>query len=269
MDTTAEVAPFRLLAYQLRKKQALVIPPVNPAVDRRAASRRDARDTPMPDSEVSQIDGKINDIGKLEAHVHYEFRGDEELHAAFSVSPRACKPTGSASLKTLTPGLGGDVTNLKVSDPAATREPFTLSYDVSRVNFLDWSKKKTDIVLPLVQFNLPDVDTDDTDADADPLKLGPKAEYSYNIKLELPAKYTAHAPLAFSLKRDYAEYLATYKVDGGVFTAGRKLTLHQDELPVARAEDYESFRRAVGADLAQRLSDRKLGEAGAPVPPPT
>ena len=48
--------------------------------------------------------------------------------------------------------------------------------------------------------------TDDTDADADPLKLGPKAEYSYQIKLELPAKYTAHAPLAFSLKRDYAEY---------------------------------------------------------------
>ena len=94
------------------------------------------------------------------------------------------------------------------------------------MNFLDWSKKKTEIVLPLVQFNLPDVDDDDdTDADAEPLKLGPKARYSYQIKLELPAKYTAHAPLAFSLKRDYAEYHATYKIEGDVFTAGRKLTL--------------------------------------------
>ena len=37
----------------------------------------------------------------------------------------------------------------------------------------------------------------DSDADAEPLKLGPKAEYSYKIKLELPAKYTAHAPAAF------------------------------------------------------------------------
>ena len=117
-----------------------------------------------------------------------------------------------------------------------------------------------------MQFNLPDVDADDTDADADPMKLGPKAEYAYNIKLQLPAKYTAHVPLAFSLKRDYAEYLATYKIDGGVFTAGRKLTLHQDELPVSRASDYESFRRAVGADLAQRLSVESA-VAGTPVPP--
>ena len=120
--------------------------------------------------------------------------------------------------------------------------------------------------MPLVQFNLPDVDADDTDADAEPLKLGPKAEYSYSIKLELPAKYTAHAPLAFSLKRDYAEYEATYKLEAGLFAAGRKLTLRQDELPVSRAEDYESFRRAVGADLAQHFSVEST-VAGAPVPP--
>ena len=43
------------------------------------------------------------------------------------------------------------------------------------------------------------------------------------IKLQLPAKYSAHLPLAFALKRDYAEYDASYKVDGGVFTAGRVL----------------------------------------------
>jgi len=266
MDTTAEVGPFRLLAYQLRKKQALVIPPVNPPSTIAPHLEETPADTPMPDSEVSQIDGKINDIGKLEAHVHYEFRGDEELMLR-SVFRRVPEANWQRVAENINASLGGDVTNLKVSDPAATREPFTLSYDVSRVNFLDWSKKKSEIVLPLVQFNLPDVDTDDTDADADPLKLGPKAEYSYNIKLELPAKYTAHAPLAFSLKRDYAEYLATYKVDAGVFIAGRKLTLRQDELPVARAEDYESFRRAVGADLAQQLSVES-SEAGAPVPPP-
>ena len=42
-------------------------------------------------------------------------------------------------------GLGGDVTHLIVSDPAATKEPFTLSYDVAKPNFLDWSKKKTNM----------------------------------------------------------------------------------------------------------------------------
>jgi tetratricopeptide (TPR) repeat protein len=266
MDTTAEVAPFRLLSYTLRKKQALVIPPAEPPSSVAPHLLETPADTPMPDTEVSQITGKINDIGKLEAHVHYEFRGDEELMLR-SIFRRVPQANWQRVVENVNAGLGGDITNLKISDPAATREPFTMSYDVSKPNFLDWSKKKTEIVLPLVQFNLPDINDDDTDADAEPAKLGPKADYSYNITLELPAKYTAHAPLAFSLKRDYAEYEATYKIEGGVFTAGRKLTMRQDELPVARAADYESFRRAVGADLAQKLSVESA-VAGAPVPPP-
>ncbi len=265
MDTTSEVAPFRLLAYTLRNKQALVIPPVNPPSSIAPHLENTPADTPMPDYERSEIEGKINEIGKLEAHVHYEFRGDEELLLR-SVFRRVPESNWQRVADNLNSGLGGDITHLIVSDPAATREPFSISYDVSRANFLDWSKKKTQIVLPLVQFSLPEVDDSDTDADAEPLKLGPKGEYSYKIKLELPSKYTAHAPLAFALKRDYADYDATYTLQGDVFTAGRKLTLHQDDLPVARASDYESFRRAVGADLAQQLSVESTA-AGAPVPP--
>ena len=266
MDTTSEVAPFRLLAYTLRKKQALVIPPANLSNAPAPHLEETPADTPVPDTERSEITGKINEIGKLEAHVSYEFRGDEELLLR-SVFRRVPQANWQRVAENINAGLGGDVTNLKVSDPAATTEPFSLSYDVSRLNFLDWSKKKTQIILPLVQFNLPDVgDGDDNDADDEPLKLGPKAEYSYKIKLELPDKYSAHAPLAFSLKRDYAEYQATYQVEGNTFTAGRKLTLHQDELPVARAADYESFRRAVGADLNQQLAVENAS-AGGFVPP--
>ncbi len=266
MDTTSEVAPFRLLAFSLRKKQALVIPPAELASAPAPHLEETPADTPMPDTELASIEGKINDIGKLEAHVRYEFRGDEELLLR-SVFRRVPQANWQRVVENVNASLGGDITNLKVSDPSATRQPFTLSYDVSKVNFLDWSKKKTEITLPLVQFSLPDVgDDDDSDADAEPLKLGPKAEYSYKIRLELPAKYTAHAPLAFSLKRDYADYVATYKIEGGVFTAGRQLTLHQDEIPASRAADYESFRRAVGADLAQQLSVENT-VAGPPVPP--
>jgi len=266
MDTTSEVAPFRLLAFTLRNKQALVIPPAVPPSKVPPHLETTPADTPMPDTEFSEVDGKINDIGKLDAHVRYEFRGDEELLLR-SVFRRVPEANWQKVVENVNSGLGGDITNLKVSDPAATREPFTLSYDVSRVNFLDWSKKKTEIALPLVQFNLPDFSDDDADSDAEPLKLGPKAEYSYKVKLEVPAKYTVHSPLAFSLKRDYAEYDATYKVEGTVFSAGRKLTLRFDELPVSRAADYESFRRAVGSDLEQKVA-LESSVAGAPVPPP-
>ena len=266
MDTTSEVAPFRLLAYTLRNKQALVIPPMEPPSKVAPHLENTPADTPMPDYERSEIDGKVNDIGKLEAHVHYEFRGDEELLLR-SVFRRVPESNWQRVADNINAGLGGEITHLVVSDPAATKEPFAMSYDVSKPNFLDWSKKKTQIVLPLVQFSLPDVDDDQSDPDAEPLKLGPKGEYSYKIKLELPSKYTAHAPLAFSLKRDYADYDAAYQLQGDVFTASRTLTLHQDDLPVARATDYESFRRAVGADLAQQLSVESA-VAGGLVPPP-
>ncbi len=261
MDTTSEVAPFRLLAYSLRNKLALVIPADGsaPHLENTPAG------TPMPDSEVSDIDGKINEIGKLEAHVHDTFRGDEELMLR-SIFRRVPEAQWQRVVENINAGMGGDVTNLKVSDPAATREAFTVSYDVSKPNFLDWSKKKSDLTLPLCQFNMPDLGAGDDDPDAEPLKLGPKAAYVYKIKLELPANYTAHAPLPFSLKRDYADYQATYKLEGATFTAARTLTVLQEEIPVPRAEDYAAFRHAVGSDLGQFLSVENT-VAGTPVPP--
>jgi tetratricopeptide (TPR) repeat protein len=259
MDTTSEVAPFRLLAFSIRNKQALVMPAngtphleVTPA------------DTPMPDSEIADIDGRINAIGKFEAHVHYTFRGDEELMLR-SVFRRVPEAQWQRVIENVNSNTGGEVTNVKVSDPAATREPFTLSYDVARPNYLDWSKKKSDLLLPLCQFNLPDA-PDDEDADSEPFKLGPKAEYVYKIKLQLPDKFTAKAPLPLSLKRDYADYQATYALSGNTFTASRTLTMRQDELPAVRAMDFHSFRQAVGSDLSQFLAVENT-TAGAPTPP--
>ena len=260
MDTTAEVAPFRLLAYTLRNKLALVIP-----ADGTPHLENTPAGTPMPDSEVDDVEGKVNEIGKLEAHVHYTFRGDEELMLR-SIFRRVPEAQWQRVVENVNAAIGGEITNLKISDPAATREAFTLSYDLAKPNFLDWSKKKSDVLLPLCQFNLPDLGAADDDAGAEPLKLGPKAEYVYKIKLELPAKYTARAPLPFSLKRDYAEYQATYKLEGTTFSASRTLNMHQDELPAVRASDYEAFRHAVGSDLGQVLSLENT-VAGSPTPP--
>jgi tetratricopeptide (TPR) repeat protein len=259
MDTTSEVAPFRLLAYTLRKKQALVVPASGkPHLEETPA------DTPIPDTEVAEVDARINEIGKLEAHVRYTFRGDEELMLR-SIFRRFPESQWQRVIENVNAGAG-DVTNVKISDPAATREAFTMSYDVARPNFLDWSKKKSDLLLPLCQFNLPALGDGDDVPDTDTLKLGPKASYAYKIKLELPVKYSAHAPLPFSLKRDYAEYEAAYKLEGNTLEAGRMLIIRQDELPAPRAADYESFRRAVGSDLGQFLSVENT-VAGAPTAP--
>src|SRR5258708_37311979 len=131
-------------------------------------------------------------------------------------------------------GLGGEVSDLNVSDPAATHEPFKLEYKIEVASFYDWSKKKADLMLPLSQISMAEANDDD---DTDPLKVGSPIEYVYRLRLEFPAKYSERAPLPFSMKRDYARYEARYKVEGTVFTAERDLTTSINEVPAARHSD--------------------------------
>ncbi len=264
MDTTAEIAPYRLLAFPLRKKQALVVTP-----DGTGRLEETPADPPMPNSQIEELDGKISELGKLTLHVHYTMRGDTELlmRTIFRRIPRPQWQRLVENMNTMA-GLDGEVNDLKVGDPAATRQPFEFEYTISKANYFDWSKKKSQLDLPLSQFPLADADADDdTGPDADPIKFGPPGEYVYRIKVALPPKYVAQNPLPFSMKRDYAEYQVGYKLEGNVFTAERRLVFRQRELEAARTSDYLAFRRAVLSDLIQHVSVETPAVAGTPTPP--
>ena len=256
MDTTTEVAPFRLLAPVLRKKQALIIPANGtPHLEETPA------DPPMLNQQLSEISGKVSDLGKLEAHVHYQFRGDAELYmrTLFRRVPRN-KWNEFIKQMNMYGGLAGDVSDVDVSDPSNTHEPFRLDYKIEASDFLDWSKKKSDLTLPLSQFSLPDADVDDTD----PVKIGSPMQYDYKLHLDFPTKYVETAPLPFTMKRDYGQYSASYKIEGSSLTAERTLVTSVNELPSARASDYTAFRHAVLADTEQHLAI-DTSAAGSPV----
>ncbi|HKV93301.1 MAG TPA: DUF3857 domain-containing protein, partial [Candidatus Angelobacter sp.] len=248
MDTTAEVAPFRLLMYPLRKKQSLVIAPGGAHLEETPA------DSPVPDSEIVKIDGKIDDTGKLDANIAYELRGDSEVsmrqafrNAASVQWQRIVEQISSRE------GMGKDVSEVRVSDPSATRESFKLSYRLVKAGYLDQSKNKLELKLPLYGLGLATADPDDAD-EPDPIKLGSPNTHDYNIRLEFPVKYKVRSLLPISLKRDYGNFEAVYKLEGNVFTAERKLTVGQSELPSSRVQDYLAFRRSVSDDSAQQLS---------------
>jgi tetratricopeptide (TPR) repeat protein len=260
MDTTTEVAPFRLLSYGLRKKQALVIP-----LGGVAHLEETPADPPMRDTEVQEVDGKVDESGKLEARVTETLRGDVELLARI-LFRNAPTTKWQAMMEGVNKALGGEVSGVKVSDPAATREAFVMSYDVSKANFVDWSKKKLELRLPLSTIATAaigkDVGEEDTGAESaegeaskpEPFKLGPPNDHTYRVKLELAARYRAKAPVAVSVERDYGAYQSSYKLEGNVFTAERKLIIREGELPPARADDYRAFRQAVLSDTEQRLT---------------
>lgn len=257
MDTTTEVAPFRLLPWNLRKQQALVIP-------RDGASHLEETpaDPGVPDREQLEIKGKVDESGRLQATVNYMLRGDAEYRQRY-IFRHLAPAQWQKQVEVYNKSLGGEVSNVKVSDPGATRDPFTLSYEVSKANFIDWSKKKLQLKLPFGSINLAsvsaDIDQENEDEGseseaAETFKLGPPQEWTYRFTLELASRYTAQAPVATAVQRDYGAYQSAYKVDGTVFMAERKVSIRTGELPPGRADDYRAFRRAVLADAGQYLA---------------
>ena len=261
LDTTTEIAPFRLLSFNIRKKTALVIPPTGAA-----QLMETPANAPIPNSQVIEAEGKVSDLGKLTAHVKMAFRGDAELpmRGGFRQVPSARWNDLAKSVAQMA-GLKGDVSNLKVDDPSDNSGPFHLEMDISQPNFLDWSKRSSTVDLPLARVRLPDL-SDSEDKPSDTVELGAPGAISVRFRIDLPSTFTARVPLPFEMKRDYAQYRAAYELKGNTFTAERTVKLLWRDLPVARLGDYGAFRRAVFADEAQQLALENT-QQGTPKPP--
>jgi len=246
MDSTAEVAPFRLLASPLRKKQALLVP-----ADGHGRVIETPADPPFLSTQHVDIDGQVSDLGKLTAHVHYTVRGDTELvlRLAFRRTPQPQWKQLGQTVLTLD-GIQGEVTSVKPSEPTSTEKPFELDIDFNRANFLDWSSKKATATIPLQVISLPNAPDDETE----PVKLGSPLDVSVHLKLRLPTAFTARPPIAVSVSRDYAEYKSSYAFSDHTLTADRSLDFKTRELPADRTSDYLAFARAVIADETQALA---------------
>ncbi len=261
-DTTAEVAPFRLLSPQLRDKKALVISANGPALLETTPA-----EPPFVSIEMVEVVGQVNDLGQLKGHAHLTLRGDAEMEFRF-IFRRTPKSDWKRLGYVLTSSVGlrgGEATEIKSTDPAALEKPFEIEFDFSSDDFLDWSSKKVKLSIPLPTLSLVMVDPD-KDENSKPIQLGAPIDSTYRLKLTLPARYEARAPVPLAVSRDYANYNSTYKLDGNVLTAERSYHLRQHELPAARAQDYSAFVAATRSDESQTLSV-ETSVTGAPAIP--
>ncbi|HEY4950739.1 MAG TPA: DUF3857 domain-containing protein [Candidatus Acidoferrales bacterium] len=245
MDSTAEVAPFRLLSPPLRNKSALLVP-------RDGAGKivQTPVDPPFLSTQRVEIEARVNDLGKLTATLRYFLRGDNEyaLRVAFRRTPQTQWKELGQTIAALD-GIKGEITNVKSSDPSDTVKPFELDLDFAQANYLDWSSKKSKVGVPLLAIGLPDASQDSTD----PIHLGSPLDVTMDLKMTLPANFAARAPVAVSVERDYAEFKSSYRFENHLLTAQRTLNFKMRELPAARVSDYLAFTRAVEADETQLL----------------
>jgi Flp pilus assembly protein TadD len=245
MDSTAEVAPFRLLSPPLRNKSALLVEP-----DGSGKIVQTPMDPPFLSTQRVEIEARVNDLGRLTATLRYFLRGDNEyaLRVAFRRTPETQWKELGQTIAALD-GIKGEITNVKPSDPCDTEKPFELDLDFAQANYLDWSSKKSKVGVPLLAIGLPDASEDSTD----PIHLGSPLDVTMDLKMTLPANFSARAPVAVSVERDYAEFKSSYHFENHVLTAQRSLNFKMRELPTARASDYLAFSRAVESDETQLL----------------
>ena len=240
LDTTTEVAPFALLVPPLRDKHALVIPD-----DKPPALVGTPADDPFQTLQKFEMHAKLSDAGVLEGKAENTDRGDSEVlfRAAFRVVPL---PQWKDLVQRVSYGLGfgGDVSEVNAGQPEKTDEPFHFSYVYKRKDYSDWSNRR--ITPPLPSITLPAADDDVTPTV--PIWLGSPGEIDFHATLELPKGYSPELPKAVHIKKDFADYDATYSFNSGVITASRHMLIKLREVPASQYAEYRSFRKAVDDD---------------------
>lgn len=244
LDTTPEVAPFALLLFTLRDKQALVISEGKPAL-----LVKTPQDPPFPTTARFQVEGKLDESGTLTAKIERTFRGDMEvlLRAAFRGTPQAQWKDLIQNISYAS-GFAGTVSKIDVSAPEATDAPFRLSYDYNRKEYPDWANHR--ISMPCPPYGLPALKDKDEEKRVI-LKLGVPLEFDYEGKVTVPKDYTPKVPSAVDLKEDFAEYHSTYAFQDGVLRGVHHLTITAKEIPKEKFEAYRKFAKAANEDEAR------------------
>jgi len=272
LDPSVEVAPFGVVRADLRGRTALVLnhPGIGSSVNEDIPLwRQIPSDLPFSAMQKVDVEAALANDGKLTAKVHYSLRGDNELllRLAFHKSPKD-KWKDLAQLLSLSDGFRGQVTSVNASDPYATKEPFTVDYEITQPKFVDWSKKPVHIPALLPQLGLPDPPSKPAPgAAASPIELGTPLEVETHMTLHLPRGTTPRTPTGTSVQRDYATYASQYSAKGLTITASRHINFLLSQVPAERATDYNAFLRAVLNDESQDFAlDRQSLAAPAAKP---
>ena len=166
MDTTAEVAPFRLLAYSLRNKQALVIPPEfssppSPRISKKLRRHAHARSSKPADRWQDQRHRQTRSPRPL------RISRRRRTHAALRFPPRSPIQLAARRRKHQQPAWAetSPTSRSAIPPPPGDLSPSPTTFPRSTSST---GRRRRRDVLPLVQFSLPETDLDDSDPDAEP-----------------------------------------------------------------------------------------------------
>jgi tetratricopeptide (TPR) repeat protein len=261
LDTTPEVAPLGLLMAPLRNGQAFVIPASGPG-----RTARTPADPPFPQALTFKIAGALSAQGTLTGQANVLVRGDLEL--LFRLVFHQAAPTRWTDIvQAISQGwaFSGTVSDVSADTPEATDKAFAFSYKYERKDYPLWPDA---FYAPLPPINLADL-PDAADTNTGPIKLERSGSYQLQATIGLPPNMTPSTRQGVNVATDFAEYHATYRLaedNPNTMRIDRDLVIKAREIPRARRAEYETFWKAVAADLNSPLIVTSSGSGAAAVP---
>jgi tetratricopeptide (TPR) repeat protein/transglutaminase-like putative cysteine protease len=255
LDTTTEVAPYGLILYQLRNKQAVLA-----SEDAEGGLQRTPADSPVKSSARFTMDGKFSEFGALDATLEYTAQGDRDvpLRAGFRQVPQA---RWKDFVRILSTGWGfaGEVDQIQLDSIEDTAKPFHLKYHLHQDRYFAVPSTSANF-RPVPPLGVRAVTS--SAKSNEPIEIGPAGDMDYRVRLEFPANYSVRTPSAVKMTRDYGEYSSSYSLSNGVLEGERKLTVKLNELLASRRADYDSFRNVTRSDENQVLTASILAPSG-------
>jgi transglutaminase-like putative cysteine protease/tetratricopeptide (TPR) repeat protein len=243
LDATSEVAPFALLLYPLRDKQAVLA-----STDSLGGLRRTPSTIPGKNTWSFSNDGKISENGAIDSSIVVSAEGDTAVFMRM-----AFRSTSQADWKRLAEyyargqGLPGQVSDVEVTELENTAKPLRLAYKYHDDAYFKVPSSNA-AFFPFSPLQLPRLRKPKA---GEQLDLGPMVEMHDKTHLQFPANYALKLPPEVKLSRDYADYALTYKFANGTLDADRTIIFKASKLPASRRSDVQSL-RSVAMNYAEQ-----------------
>ena len=236
LDATAEVAPYGLISYSLRNKQAVIA-----STDSAGGLKRTTSESPVKNVTTLITNAKVSELGALDASVELTASGDSDwrLRSAFRSLPQANWQRAMEMISRAW-GVTGDVSDVHIAELENTSKPLHISYHVHKADYFKVPSSAINFQF-LPPSSIGRVAKASKKHPGEPLDVGPAGENVYHVHIEFPPNFTIHVPADVRVSRDYGDYSTSYKFAKNTLDAERRMVLKVNELPALRRADYASF----------------------------
>ncbi len=241
LDSTPEVAPYRLLSAPIRDQLALVVP-----AQGSSGLERTPATPPYPMYARFELTGELSANGTLAGHVTATYRTDYEValrSVARSVPPSEWDKVGLFSSQLS--GFSGTVSHTSITNLDDLSSPLVLHWDYAQSTYGDWPNRRIDPCFPALDFTVP---AGDHHAPQTDLPLGLPRTLIAICRIRLPEGYRTDLPDAAHIKSNFASVDKTYRFDGKELVIERTIVVLAPKLPKSEWAQYKTFAKDSGFD---------------------